>query len=199
MSKPTITAILLAAGSSTRMGKTNKLLLPFGESLMIQLRLTQIQNADIDELIVVLGHEAEKVKAHLPKGVSTVFNDQHLKGMTSSIQAGVKATNPMHQGFMICLADQVLMQTLDYNHIITAWGTAFVKNPNLIAVPTFENRKGNPVIFSSNYRQPILEHQMPDGCKEIVRENRQHVEQVMMLNDRILKDVDTMDEYNAGL
>ncbi len=195
MKSPSICALLLAAGSSVRMGGENKLLLPIGNCLIIQHLIKQLVATNIDELIVVLGHEAELVKAQLPKGIRTVVNEQHLKGMTTSIQAGVQAASTVHDGFMICLGDQILMETEDYNYLIEAWRNKIIDDPDCIVQPVFEKQKGNPVIFSSAYKNNILAHQELNGCKEIVRSHREHLHLIEMANDHVLKDVDTQGDY----
>ncbi len=196
MGKPKLSAILLAAGSSLRMGTVNKLLLPFQEQLIIQHLIQELAAAKIDELIVVLGHEDKIVKSNIPANIHTVFNEQHRSGMTSSIQTGIKATNNEHKGYMICLADQVLMQTTDYNQIINEWQTKYAQDQKCIALPFHNQQRGNPVIFSSCYKNEILAQAPGNGCKAIVQKHKAHLHKVVMKNNHVLIDVDTPTDYN---
>src|ERR1700754_4804500 len=108
-----LSAILLAAGSSRRMGSINKLLLPWQGQPIVAATAANILAAGIKEVIVVTGHQAPAITAalaHLP--VQFVHNPRHEEGMTSSIQTGVR--NTTGNGYMICLADMVLLTAEDY-------------------------------------------------------------------------------------
>src|SRR4051812_30983807 len=99
-----VTAIVLAAGLSKRMGSINKLLLQYKGKTIIETTLINILASKIDEVIVVTGHEEEKVQAaiqHLP--VTIIHNSDYAKGMTTSIQIGIK--HAKESGYMICLGD----------------------------------------------------------------------------------------------
>jgi len=198
MDQPKLTAILLAAGSSIRMGTANKLLLPFRDKLIIQHLVDKLAAAKIDELILVLGHEAELVKNNIPSTITTAFNPDHKTGMTSSIQTGVQQANESHHGFMICLADQVLMETSDYNQIIAAWKAQFLKDKQCIVLPFFEEQKGNPVIFSSGYKDEILAQPAGNGCKVVVEKHKAHLHMVEMANGNVLVDVDTVEDLASA-
>ena len=190
-----IAAILLAAGSSRRMGKENKLLLSYRGYPIIQHQVNEIQKSSLNDCIVVLGHEAEKISAVLPKKIKTVFNENHLSGMTSSIQKGIEAVEEKMKGFMICLSDMPFVTSKDYDEI----GQFFFKNiekyPRLIVQPVYQHHRGHPVIFSSYYRKELLEHSAPEGCREIIRRNKKEVRQLDMKYPNILKDIDTPGDY----
>jgi molybdenum cofactor cytidylyltransferase len=100
-----LTAIVLAAGMSERMAGENKLLLPFGDKTMLETTLGQILAASVGEVAVVTGHEAERVQVFLKnRRVKTVLNSDFAIGMTSSIQAGVRAASPV-SNFYFCFHD----------------------------------------------------------------------------------------------
>jgi len=96
---------------------------------------------------------------------------------------------------MICLADQPLMTTEDYNRIIEAFEHSYASNEKCIVVPFFEGKKGNPVIFSQYYHEAILNHKNSEGCREIIQANKAHIVKINMPNDHILRDVDTPEDY----
>ena len=187
-----ITAIVLAAGESRRMGRVNKLLLPFGETTLIERVVGAVGQSEGGEVIVVLGHEADRVRAALDRhSVTFVENDRYREGMTTSIHTGVRAASADASGFMICLSDLPLIEPEELNQLIAAFTG---DDERRIVVPTFEGRRGNPVLFSAFYKSKILEHPGP-GCKGIVEENPHHVLEVAMPTDHVLRDVDTMDAY----
>jgi molybdenum cofactor cytidylyltransferase len=191
-----ISAILLAAGSSRRMGNDNKLLLTYQGSTILAITAEKILSAGISELIVVTGHEQEKVVAsisHLP--VRTIHNPRHEKGLTSSIQAGISLARG--QGYMICLSDMVLITPEEYALLQQAFETRYAHDDRCIIQPACRGEKGNPVIFSSFYRDAILQHEEEEGCKGIVRGHSTHLYTVELPDDHILRDVDYPDDYRA--
>jgi molybdenum cofactor cytidylyltransferase len=193
-----ITAILLAAGESRRMGGVNKLLLPFGETTLVERVARAVRQSKADEVLVVLGHEADRVRAALAEhDIAFVINDRYREGMTTSIQAGVRAASPEAAGFMICLSDLPLIEPEELNRLVAAFEQAARDDQRRIVVPTFEGRRGNPVLFSASYKPDLLHHQGSTGCKDIVQQNPRHVLEVAMATDHVLRDVDTMGAYQG--
>lgn len=187
--------IVLAAGMSRRMGKENKLLLPFGGSTVIETTITNILKAEIGTITVVTGHEAEAVQAVLEKyPLSIVHNSAFGTGMTSSIQTGVKSCSN-NLPYMICLSDMSLLQSVDYQYIKTQFLDIFKSDDKAIVVPIFNQKRGNPVVFSNFYKNDILSLTYTEGCKPIVQAHTDSVHFVEMSNDAILKDMDTMEDY----
>jgi len=191
-----ITAIVLAAGESRRMGSVNKLLLRFGETTLIEHVVRTVCQSEAGDVIVVVGHEADRVRAVLEgRHVTVVENDRYPEGMTTSIHAGVRAASPEATGFMICLSDLPLIEPEELNRLIAAFEQAARDDERPIVVPTFESRRGNPVLFSAFYKPELLDHKELMGCKEIVKQNPQHVLEVAMATDHVLRDIDTMEAY----
>jgi molybdenum cofactor cytidylyltransferase len=189
-----LSAIVLAAGSSKRMGNKNKLLLPYRNSIVIVATIENILAAGIEEVIVVTGFESEKIKAsiqHLP--IKITYNKDHATGMTSSIQCGVHKASG--EGFMICLADMVLITSAEYALLKNDFEVQYQQNSKCICIPRYNKEKGNPVIFSSYYRQAILQHQDPEGCKEIVQSNKETIHWIDMTDDHVLQDMDHLEDY----
>ena len=191
-----ISAIILAAGESRRMGAQNKLLLQIGSEVLIRKFVESVCASAADAVLVVLGHEAEKIKAVLQDlTVSFVNNTCFEEGMTTSIQSGVKAASTESTGLMICLADLPFAETSDFNRLIQAFTDFRRTESSLIIVPVFQGQRGNPVLFSAEFRDKILAHK-GEGCREIVRQYPQSVREVCMENDNLLRDIDTPVDYN---
>ncbi|MFI5134911.1 MAG: NTP transferase domain-containing protein [Chitinophagales bacterium] len=189
-----VSAIVLAAGESKRMGERNKLLLPFRNEAVIHFVIRNIVSSGADEVIVVLGHEAEKVKsalADLP--IKFVLNEKYERGMTTSIQQGVRHASG--SGFMICLSDMVMIIAEEYALMKNDFLRQLKKDEKCICIPRYENEKGNPVIFSSAYRNAILQHKEMEGCKSIVLENKEHIHWVEMQTSHVLQDFDFPGDY----
>ena len=191
-----ISALILAAGESKRMGKQNKLLLPVcGEAMLVKL-VKSVCASDVGQVLVVIGHEAEKIRQELNDfTLSFVYNPNFSEGMTTSIKSGLKEASPDCDGFLICLADMPFINTPDINKLIHAYVKNRIKEKRLIVVPVFQGHRGNPVLFSSEFRNDILEHKKKSGCKEILMNNSVSVKEIEMGDDNILLDVDTLEDY----
>ena len=186
-----ISAIVLAAGTSSRMGTKNKLLLPFKSSTFIENLVTQLLKSTVDEVIVVLGYEKGNIKQVLTqKELVFTVNINYSSGMTSSIQAGIKATSKKTDGYLICLSDMPFLTTKDYNKILAA-----ISGNKEIILPFYKNQKGNPVFFSKDFREDILTHSTPEGCKGIVQHNNDFLIKIPFEDPHILKDIDTEETY----
>src|SRR4051794_39011196 len=152
-----VTAIVLAAGLSQRMGEINKLLLKYKGKTIIETTLEKIIAAKMDKVIVVTGHEEKKVQVaiqHFP--VTIIHNSGYAPGMTTSIQAGIQ--HAKESGYMICLADMFKITSDEYALLKNAYEENFLSNEKYIYLPRYNNEKGNPVIFSPYYKDVILEH-----------------------------------------
>lgn len=195
-----ITAIVLAAGESRRTGAVNKLLLPFGGTTLIEHVVGTVVRSEAGAVTVVVGHEAERVRAALAAHpVAFVDNSRYREGMTTSIQAGVRAASPEAQGLMICLSDLPRIETAELNWVMAVFEQAAEAGRRPIVVPTFAGRRGNPVIFSAHYRAALLEHTDMTGCKAVVQRHADAVVEAPMAADHVLHDVDTMDAYQRLL
>lgn len=189
-----LTAIVLAAGLSKRMGTANKLLLPYKGKTIIERTILNLLDAGIDEVIVVTGYEADKITMavqYLP--VRIIYNTAYDKGMTTSIQRGVGVAKG--NGYMICLGDMFAITSPDYILLKNNFEKIYQQDTRCICIPRYTNEKGNPVIFSAFYKGAILIHQDMEGCKGIVQANMQHVHWVEMDSPHILEDLDYPEDY----
>ncbi|RMH59711.1 MAG: nucleotidyltransferase family protein [Bacteroidetes bacterium] len=194
--RPTVSVILLAAGESRRMGDANKLLLPFQGRPLIEHVVRALTNADVDETVVVLGHEAERIRPVLAAyPVRTVLNPDYTAGMTTSIRAGVRAAAADGDGFMICLSDLPLIEAAEFTYLANAFRKALATDPQCIVRPVYEGRPGNPVLFSAAYRPAIEAHEAVTGCRGLIKRHRTHVIEVPMATDHVVRDIDTPEAY----
>ena len=192
-----VSAILLAAGESRRMGAANKLFLEVGGKSMIQTTLDALSESPAAEIIVVSNPENDarfddciRAKFHI------VINPDFQRGMTTSIQKGIKQAAGDADGYMICMSDQPFLSSAEYASLIEGFSAAIPADPSCILVPVYLEEKGNPVIFSSKYREEILAHPKMEGCKEILQKNREHVVRQAMPTNAILRDIDTPEDYS---
>jgi molybdenum cofactor cytidylyltransferase len=193
-----LSAVVLAAGSSSRMGTDNKLLLPFKNKYAIAVIVETIIEAGIKDIIVVTGYEAGHIKDAL-KNYQVVFthNLRYAEGMTSSIQQGVIAAKG--NNYMICLSDMVMITAADYKLLENAFQEKILFDSQCIIMPRYNNKHGNPVIFSGFYKKMILQNLQPEGCKNIVQSNTEHLYMIDMDTPHVLQDFDYPDDYKKLL
>ncbi|MFH1755981.1 MAG: nucleotidyltransferase family protein [Candidatus Latescibacterota bacterium] len=186
-----ICAIILAAGQSKRMG-TAKLLLPFGDSTIIQTIIDNVRQSKIDEVLVVVGADREKIEGavhHLH--VATVFNPQHATGMLSSIQAGMAAVPPGAKATVVVLGDQPSLSPATIDRIIDAHA-----NTNKgIVLPSYHRRRGHPILIDMKYKEDIQNLNPDVGLRELIRNNPQDIHEVEVGTDSILQDIDYKEDY----
>lgn len=180
------------------MGSQNKLLLPFRGKALIEHIADNVLQSGAGEVIVVIGYEANKISDLLKdRPLRMVMNENYPQGQTTSIHAGVVAAAADSSGFMICLSDLPLIAPEEYARLIRAFEASFRSTEKRILIPVYEGRRGNPVIFSTAFREDILAHQGLMGCKGIIKQNPDQVLEVEMSNDHVLRDIDTIEDYRA--
>ena len=192
-----ISAIVLAAGKSTRMGKVNKLLLPFAESTIIGTTVNEIRQSKVEEIIII-ENQSTFISEHLPanKQVKIVINEDPDQGLTSSIQCGVKSARQNTTGFLICLGDMPLLKQQDYNLLIDSF---LENNSEGIIMPIFEGKRGNPVLFSASFKNDILALKSTGGCKPVVVAHNNAVIEVPFESSNCHLDIDTTEDYKRRL
>ena len=191
-----ISAVILAAGESQRMGGKNKLLLPIKGEVLIRRFVKSVCLSEVEDVLVVLGYEANKIKAVLKDQPGDfVYNQFYMNGMTTSIKTGIRASSKKSDGFMICLSDLPFAKTRDFNILIRAYTRFRIKECSLVILPVFQGKRGNPVLFSNEFREKILEHE-GDGCRGIIAKHPSNVREVIMENGNLLCDIDTPEDYS---
>lgn len=183
-----LVALLLAAGSASRMGR-DKLAVPVGGVALRDRALAPLLACSaLAEVVIVTQPGAPE----LPPGVRVVENPQHASGMASSIREGVKATLDA-DGWLIALADMpvVAASTVD------AVAAALVDGDRGIVVPVHGGRRGHPVGFGSRYRDALLALEGDVGGRGILRAHPEDILLLDVLDPGILLDIDTNDDLQA--
>lgn len=186
-----VSAILLAAGKSRRMGKL-KLLLPFRGSTILEHAVDNLLNSKVAEVILVVGYQAQELVSKIAqKPVKIVVNPQYQQGMSTSIIAGLSLVNKQAEAIMIVLADQPLIDSQTITRLIEE----FQKHDKGIVIPAYQGRRGHPVIFSIKYKERLLELRGDVGGKQIINEHLEDVLEVPIESEGINIDIDTMSDY----
>ena len=189
-------AVLLAAGSGSRMGHKPKCLLELGGVPLIRRQLIALSGAGVDELVVVLGHHAERIEPVVRDfPVTIVHNPDPDAGQNSSLRLGLQALSGKIDTVLVALADQPLINAQDINDLIGA----YKKRPagTEVVQPTVDGQPGNPVMFSQNVREQILAGEARVGCKQWQAANPQAVHPWATPNTRYRTDVDSPEDVEA--
>lgn len=185
-------AIILAAGESKRMGKP-KLLLPFGAKTIIETVIDSVIKSDIDEVMVVLGSNAENIAEKIRNyPLITTVNPNFRDGMLSSIQWGFEAITEDTKAVLIMLGDQPLIPSSVINRIIEAYG----QTGKGIILPVYNKRRGHPILIALKYRAEIKQINPNTGLRALIHNHTEDILEIDVNAPGILKDIDTVEDYN---
>lgn len=188
-----ISAILLAAGESNRMGQP-KQLMPFGQSTIVERTIDYLLNSAVSETIVVLGYKGEEIRKTIArKPIKIAINPDYQQGMSTSIIAGLKQVDKRARAVLIALGDQPFVNS----QTITSLVEAFIANNRGILIPVYQGRRGNPVIFAIKYKGELLNLKGDVGGREIIKLHPDDVLEVAVNCEGVLLDIDTMENYNS--
>ncbi len=189
--QPMLSAILLAAGESKRMGEL-KQLMPLGKSTIVGQAIDNLLDSGVDEIIVVLGHKAEEIrKTIVTKPVKIIVNPYYQQGMSASIIAGLILVSSQAQAVMLTLGDQPLVDSQTIKRLTTE----FYNQDKGIAVPTYKGERGHPVIFAIKYKPELLELKGDIGGREIIKRHPDDVLEVAVDSESVITDIDTREDY----
>lgn len=190
-----ITAIQIAAGLSSRMRGPNKLLeeIEVGKTL-IQHSFGELMASSVEQVVVVTGRDAQLVNHEIYKlevqgsRFKVVQNENFERGMTTSIQTGLKAAEAA-DAVMICLSDMPLLTASDYSSLLDSFRKT--KSTKAILAPFSGTKKGNPVIFGSAYFTAMAKHQEMNGCSAIVKKHIASLIKLPVDSEAYFFDIDT--------
>ena len=192
-SRVVIGAVLLAAGSGSRMGHRPKSLLELGGVPLIRRQLIALSGAGVDELVVVLGHHSKEIEPVVQTfPVTIVHNPDPDQGQVSSQRLGLAALGGKLDAVIVALADQPLLNAQDITDLISA----FKKRPegSQVVFPRVNGDRGNPVIFTQEVREQILHSGLQVGCRQWQSTHPELVTPFETDNRRYQVDLDTEDD-----
>ncbi|MEM1074403.1 MAG: nucleotidyltransferase family protein [Pseudomonadota bacterium] len=187
-------AIILAAGLSRRMGRDNKLLLPFGGVSMIA-HVVQTYRAAIDgDVIVVTGHDAQRVQAILEGlDVRIEYNSLFNQGQATSVKTGLQAVANA-ASILIGLGDQPSLTRTDIKDLVVAHNKT---DGTKISIPHNGHQRGNPILVPESMRNRLLSDTRHPGCRRFTRAYPEAVQMLDLANPGFFQDVDTPQDYAA--
>jgi len=190
--RPKVAAIVLAAGASTRYGQP-KQLLPVGGKTMLQYVVDVVLASPVDQIIVVLGHRAGEMGAILKDTpADIVTNEEWEAGLSTSMQAGLRAVRPDAQAALFILADQPAITP----EIIAALLGRYRETGAFIVVPTYQGKRGNPALFDRSLFAELFKVRDDQGGRQLIDVYGDRTERVEVGSEAVLIDVDTEEDYN---
>jgi molybdenum cofactor cytidylyltransferase len=191
-----VTAVILAAGRSTRMGGPNKLLAELNGKPLVRIVTEQALASKASNVIVVTGHQAAEVeKALVGLKVKFVRNPDFVAGLASSVKTGIAAVPDNADGAVVCLGDMPLIDA----HLIDRLIDTFAPDRgNLIAVPVSDNRRGNPVLWSRRFFDELMTLDGDIGARHLIAKHSEAVAEVPVEGHGAFLDIDTPEALVAA-
>lgn len=187
-----ITAIILAAGKSKRMGQ-QKMLLPWGNKTVLAHVISTFSSAGIDDILVVTGGAQQQVERSIQHlNVKTVFNNEFNNGeMLSSIQCGIRSLTRQTQAVLIGLGDQPQIQVGSVRKVCETYRNTASE----IVVPSYQMRRGHPWLVTHPLFNELLSIKSPQSPREFLNAHHTQITYANVDDPGILADLDTPKDY----
>jgi molybdenum cofactor cytidylyltransferase len=201
--KPTsgVSAIVLAAGMSQRMGTPKQLLRIEGKPIL-ERTLTAVRESAISEIVLVLGFAADAVEKQVStQGLKVVRNETYQQGMGTSLRAGLAAVDPESSAALIVLGDQPFVRPTTLNHLIECHRSSKAQ----IVIPLYMGFRGNPVLLDRAVFPEIAQLSGDVGCRAIFGNHTEGIHKLAVDDPGILLDIDSLediqklDQVSAGV
>ncbi len=183
---PRIAAVVLAAGQSRRMGPANKLLAEVDGAAMLQRALAAARASQAASVLVVTGHERARIEAAVE--APTVHNPDYAEGLSTSLRAGIAALPEDIDGAVVLLGDMPFVSAGHIDRLIAAFNPLEGRS---ICVPTFNGKRGNPVLWGRELFADMRGVSGDVGAKHLIGMNGDLLVEVPMPDAGVLRDVDT--------
>lgn len=195
MSNLHLLGLIIAAGESTRMGGFPKPLLTIGRQRFVERLIEQYDRAGV-EPVVVLGYEADEVRARVELGGATVIeNDRYERGMLSSVRTGVREARRRNaDGVMLSPVDHPLIPA----DVIRSVAKAFaVEGSADVIQPTTDGDRGHPPLFAASTFDALLHDPATEseGARAVVYADDTDTRELNVDDERVFVDIDTPAEY----
>ena len=188
MNREDIAGIILAAGASSRMGHPKALLEYRGETFVA--RLVRSLGTWCARVVVVLGHDADRVRGAVPAGARIAINPDPERGMLSSLQCGLRA---------VADAEAVLFLPVDFAAVgeDTIATVAAAAGTAPIVAPMFGEQHGHPVCVSHAIAEELLALPATAQARDVIRSHRATTRFAVVRDAGAVNDIDTPEDYRA--
>lgn len=187
-----ISAVVLAAGQSRRMG-LSKMLLPWGQTTVIGQVVSVLRTAACAEIVVVTGGYRVEVEAALaPFSVRCIYNPRFSDGeMVHSLQVGLHTLGYEQTAALVALGDQPRIEETVTRKVMAA----YLQRHAPLVIPSYQMRRGHPWIVDHTLWPEILDIQASGTLREVIQSHQDEIEYVSVETDSILSDLDTPEDY----
>ena len=184
-----ISAVLLAAGESLRMGDF-KQLLDFQGKTFVACCADNLLGSRADEVIVVTGHREADVRSALAgRPVRFAHNEDYRSGMSSSVKRGIEAVSKEARACLVALVDQPQITTEIINRVLEA----YEKTGSFVVIPTYDGRNGHPILLDMSLRDEILGIAANEGLRQVVHAHKPA--RIAVSTEAVLVDFDFPEDY----
>ncbi len=181
-----ISAVILAAGKSTRMGQ-QKMLLPWGNTTVLGKVVKTLQNAAVKDILLVTN---SNIAPHMTNcNVRIVINDEGE--MLESIQIGLREQKPSTTAALVCLGDQ---PQVEEENVRKVWA-GLHQNQFQIVVPSYQMRRGHPWLIAKKFWDEILQLRAPQSMRNFLNAHQSEIFYVPCKSENILQDLDSPADY----
>ena len=189
--KPRIGAVILAAGTSSRMGES-KQLLRLGEATVLDQVVKNVRGSRVDEIVIVLGHQAETIKQSIAtESLEVVVNESYRQGMGTSLRVGLSALPSEVGAALIVLGDQPFVRSATLDQILDHYQQTSAQ----IVIPTYKGFRGNPVLLDRSVFSEVMALQGDIGCRAIFGNHSEGIVKVPVEDVGILFDLDSQEDF----
>jgi len=186
-----ITALILAAGQSKRMGQP-KMLLPWGETTVLEKVIATFKAADVDEILIITGGDRERVEALVGDSARVIFNPNYAEGeMLSSVQVGLAGLKPATEAVLIGLGDQPQVRERSVWSVVNE----YLRSGASLVVPSFQMRRGHPWLVARPHWDEIMRMRPPASLRDFLNHHADEIHYVELNQESILQDLDTPEDY----
>jgi molybdenum cofactor cytidylyltransferase len=188
-----ISLIVLAAGKSTRM-KENKLLLKLNGETLIEHVVNVTKKSSVDEVVVVLGYEATKVKEQLAKiDCKFAVNENYIKGQSESVKVGLSAISDNAEAVMILPGDVALVDPESINRVLEEYR----RSKSTIVIVSHQQQSGHPILLDRTLFPEVSKiDEHTQGLKAVINRHRAEINYVEARTENVLVDIDTKEEFD---
>lgn len=183
-----VNALVLAAGSSTRMG-ANKLLAELNGVHLIVKTVARIARSQVEKITVVVGHDAAAVMLALrDQPVTFIENPDFIEGLATSLKAGVSALQNSSDAILVCLGDMPLIDPDDINSMIAVFNPS---GHGSIVVPVHERAYGNPVMWGAAHFPALMTCEGDRGARGLLENLKDDIMELAIDHPGVVLDADT--------
>ncbi|MBS1682106.1 MAG: nucleotidyltransferase family protein [Bacteroidetes bacterium] len=193
--KPFITAVILAAGSSSRMGQS-KQLLKINEKSLVKKTVEEVIKSGVDRTFIVLGSDNQAIQKELEAvRLEVVFNPEWNKGIGSSIKCGLAEAmkSPELNAVIFSVCDQPLLRAFHVKKLIYE----YTNSRNQIVASRYAGSDGVPALFDRSMFTKLMRIADQAGAKKIIEQNSTLVKSIDFPDGLI--DLDTPKDYQQFL